>query len=149
MALTDTAIRGTKPGQKRFKVYDRDGLFLLVNPGGSKLWRWRYRFDGKEKLMALGEYPLVNLGQARELHFAARKILATGIDPMAERKAEADAKQRETEALQREAENSFENVARKWWDGGLLASPRVMRIPSGGVWKRTYSRRLVTSSLTG
>jgi hypothetical protein len=89
MALTDTAIRGTKPGQKLFKVYDRDGLFLLVNPGGSKLWRWRYRFDGKEKLMALGEYPLVNLGEARELHFAARKTLAAGIDPMAERKAEA------------------------------------------------------------
>jgi len=61
MALTDTAIRGTKPRQKPFKVYDRDGLFLLVNPSGSKLWRWRYRVDGKEKLMALGEYPLVGL----------------------------------------------------------------------------------------
>jgi hypothetical protein len=116
MALTDTAIRGTKPGQKSFKVYDRNGLFLLVNPGGSKLWRWRYRFDGKEKLMALGEYPLVNLGQARELHFAARKTPATGIDPMAERKAEAEAKQKETEARQRESERSFENIARSWWD---------------------------------
>jgi len=125
MALTDTAIRGTKPGQKPFKVYDRDGLFLLVNPGGSKLWRWRYRFDGKEKLMALGEYPLVNLGQIRELHLAARKTLATGIDPMAKRKAEVDAKQRETEARQREAENSFENVARKWWEWWSIGkSPR-------------------------
>src|SRR5271156_5023359 len=98
MALTDTAIRGTKPGQKLFKVYDRDGLFLLVNPGGSKLWRWRYRFDGKEKLMALGEYPFVNLGQARELHFAARKTRAPGVDPRVERKADADAKQRELQA---------------------------------------------------
>ena len=125
MPLTDTAIRGTKPGQKPFKVYDRDGLFLLVNPGGSKLWRWRYRFDGKEKLMALGEYPLVNLGQARDLHFVARKTLATGIDPMAERKAEANAKQRETEARRREAENSFENVARKWWEWWSIGkSPR-------------------------
>jgi len=62
MALTDNRIQGTKPRQKLFKMYDRDGLFLLVNPGGSKLWRWRYRVDGKEKLMALGEYPLVNLG---------------------------------------------------------------------------------------
>ena len=87
MALTDTAIRGTKPGKKPFKIYDREGLFLLVNPGGSKLWRWRYRFDGKEKLMALGEYPLVTLGQARELHLAARKTLASGADPMAARKA--------------------------------------------------------------
>ena len=66
--------------------------------------------------MALGEYPLVSLGQARELHLAARKTLATGVNPMVERKAEADAKQRETEARQREAENSFENVARKWWE---------------------------------
>ena len=115
MALTDTAIRGTKPGKKPFKIYDREGLFLLVNPGGSKLWRWRYRFDGKEKLMALGEYPLVTLGQARELHLAARKTLASGADPMAERKAEAGAKQKEVEAQQRESETSFENVARDWW----------------------------------
>ena len=64
MALTDTAIRGTKPGKKPFKIYDREGLFLLVNPGGSKLWRWRYRFDGKEKLMALGEY-----SPAAAMHF--------------------------------------------------------------------------------
>jgi Arm DNA-binding domain len=63
MALTDTAVRGMKPARKPFKVYDRHGLFLLVNPGGSKLWRWRYRFESKEKLMALGEYPLVSLGQ--------------------------------------------------------------------------------------
>ena len=90
MALTDTAIRATKPREKPYKVYDRDGLFLLVNPSGSKLWRWRYRFDGKEKLMALGEYPVVNLAEARERHFAARKMLAAGIDPMAERKAEAE-----------------------------------------------------------
>ena len=87
MALTDNRIQGTKPRQKLFKMYDRDGLFLLVNPGGSKLWRWRYRVDGKEKLMALGEYPVVNLGQARELHFESRKTLAAGVDPMSERMA--------------------------------------------------------------
>jgi Arm DNA-binding domain len=115
MALTDTAIRGTKPGKKPFKIYDREGLFLLVNPGGSKLWRWRYRFDGKEKLMALGEYPLVTLGQARELHLAARKTLVSGADPMAARKAEGEAKQKQVEARQRASETSFENVARDWW----------------------------------
>lgn len=54
MPLSDVAVRTMKPRETAYKVYDHDGLFLLVNPGGSKLWRWRYRFDLKEKLMALG-----------------------------------------------------------------------------------------------
>jgi integrase len=116
MALTDAAIRATKPAKKPFKMYDREGLFLLVNPGGSKLWRWRYWADGKEKLMALGEYPIVNLAGARERHFAARKKVAAGIDPIVERKAEAESRKREAEARQREAENSFEKIARQWWE---------------------------------
>ena len=129
-------------------MYDRDGLFLLVNPGGSKLWRWRYRFDGKEKMMALGEYPLVTLKEARERHFAARKTLAAGIDPMAERKAEAEAKQREAEARQREAENSFENIARKWWEWWSVGKSPRHADTSCGVWRRTSFPRLVTNSLT-
>ena len=79
-------------------MFDSHGLFLLINPGGSKLWRWRYRFDGREKLMAFGEYPIVTLSRAREIHFAGRRALAAGIDPMAERKA----KQSETKARERE-----------------------------------------------
>jgi integrase len=125
LALTDIAIRGQKPRQKAFKMYDRDGLFLLVNPGGSKLWRWRYCVNGKEKLMALGEYPLVNLGHARELHFSARRLLAAGTDPMVERKEGAEAKVREVEARQRESERSFEKIARKWWEWWSIGkSPR-------------------------
>ena len=116
MALTDAAIRATKPAKKPYKMYDREGLFLLVNPSGSKLWRWRYWSDGKEKLMALGEYPIVNLADARERQFAARKKVAAGIDPIAERKAEAETRRRETEEREREAENSFEKIARKWWE---------------------------------
>ena len=116
MALTDAAIRATKPAAKPFKIYDREGLFLLVNPGGSKLWRWRYWADGKEKLMALGEYPIVNLAEARERHFAARRKVAAGIDPIAERKAETESRKREAEARQLEAEKSFEKIARKWWE---------------------------------
>lgn len=116
MALSDTAIRGLRLSKKPYKVYDRDGLFLLVNPSGSKLWRWRYRFDGKEKLMAFGEYPLVSLAQARERLLAGRKMLALGTDPMAERKAEAEAKEREAQARQRQSDNSFERVARRWWE---------------------------------
>jgi integrase len=116
MPLSDLAVRALRPRERAYKVYDRDGLFLLVNPGGSKLWRWRYRFDQKEKLMALGEYPVVTLGEVRDRHLAARKILAGGSDPMTERKATAQAKQKEIEARERESERSFEKVARKWWD---------------------------------
>ena len=114
MALTIKEIDGAKPTDKPYKLADSGGLCLLIPPSGAKLWRWRYRFDGKEKMMALGEYPVVTLKEARERHSDARKALANGIDPMAERKAEGEAKQKESEARQREAENSFENVAREW-----------------------------------
>jgi integrase len=66
--------------------------------------------------MAMGEYPIVTLVQARERQFAGQKMLARGIDPMAERKADADAKQKEVQTRQRESENSFESIARKWWE---------------------------------
>ena len=125
MALTIKEIDGAKPDGKPYKLADGGGLCLLIAPSGAKLWRWRYRFDGKEKMMALGEYPLVTLKEARERHMAARKTLAAGTDPMAERKAEGEAKQREAEARQREAETSFENVARRWWDWWSIGkSPR-------------------------
>ncbi|HEY1577999.1 MAG TPA: Arm DNA-binding domain-containing protein [Terracidiphilus sp.] len=104
-----------------------------------------YRFDGKEKLMALGEYPVVNLVEARERQFVARKKLAGGVDPMAERKAEAECHQREAEARQRQAENSFENIARKWWNGDLPASLRVTLTMSCEGWKRMSTPRSVTS----
>jgi hypothetical protein len=79
------------------------------------LWPWRYYFEGKEKMMALGEYPGVTLKEAREGHQVARKTLDNGIDPIAERKAEGETKQKEAAARQREAEDSFEKIARKWW----------------------------------
>lgn len=75
--------------------------------------------------MALGEYPVVNLGKARELHLAGRKTLAGGVDPMAERKAEVKAKQNELQARQREAELSFVKIANSWWDWWSIGkSPR-------------------------
>jgi integrase len=125
MALTIKEIEGAKPDGKPFKLADGNGLCLLIAPSGAKLWRWRYRFDGREKMMALGEYPLVTLKDARERHMAARKTLAAGTDPMAERKAEGEARQREAESRQREAETCFENVARKWWEWWSIGkSPR-------------------------
>ena len=115
MALTTKEIDAAKPSDKPYKLADTGNLCLLVSPSGAKLWRWRYRYEGKEKMMALGEYPLISLKDVRELHFSARKVLAGGIDPMAERKAEGEAKQKEVEARQRQSQTSFENVARDWW----------------------------------
>ena len=96
-------------------MLDGGGPSLLILPTGTKLWLWRYQFNGGEKNMTFGEYPVVGPKEARELHFAAKKLLTTGINPMAERKAEAEAKHEEAKAVQREADSSFEKVARKWW----------------------------------
>ncbi len=68
MPLTDTAIKKLKPAEKPVKVTDERGLYLLINPTGSKLWRWKFRFDGKEKVLPLGQYPDVSLAQARDAH---------------------------------------------------------------------------------
>jgi integrase len=108
MPLTDTAIKKLKPTDKPVKVSDGKGLYLLVNTNGSKLWRWKYRAAGKEKVMALGAYPDVSLAQARDGLEKARKSLAAGTDPMVQRKAAK-------EASKAAAENSFESVAREWW----------------------------------
>jgi transposase len=123
VGLTIKEIEIAKPNGKPYKLADGGGLCLLIAPSGAKLWR--YRFDGKEKMMALGEYPLVTLKEVRERHLVARKTLDAGIDPMAERKAEGESKQREAEARQREAESSFESIARKWWEWWSIGkSPR-------------------------
>ena len=103
MKLTDTQIKRIKSNTKQYKVGDGGGLFLWVTPSGGKIWRWAYRHEGRAKLMTFGKYPDVPLALARERHGEARKLLATGTDPMAERKAEKAA-----------AEDSFQSVASLW-----------------------------------
>jgi len=76
MKLTDGAIRKAKPKAKSYKMADGGGLFLLVQPSGGKLWRYKYRIAGKEKLLSLGVYPDVSLKIAREDHADARKLLS-------------------------------------------------------------------------
>jgi integrase len=107
MPLTDAKVRNARPQEKPYKLYDERGLFLLVAPEGGKLWRFRYRFDNKEKLLALGGYPDVSLKDARERRDEARKQLAADIDPCAQRKA------MKTARVERES-NSFEVIAREW-----------------------------------
>jgi len=87
MALTDTAIRASKPQARPFKLSDGEGLHLLVTPSGGKLWRLAYRYDGKQKQLALGSYEYVSLKEARERKSEAKKLLASGIDPGEAKKA--------------------------------------------------------------
>ncbi len=82
------SIRQAKPRERDYKLSDYDGLYLLVRPSGGKLWRLAYRFQGKQKLLALGAYPSVTLAEARERRDAARKLLANGTDPSLQRRLE-------------------------------------------------------------
>ena len=112
MPLTDTAIRNAKPKDKPVKLYDTGGLFLLVTPTGGKWWRFRYQYDDKAKLLSLGVYPEVSMKKARDRRDEARDLLAGGIDPSANRKAQQAAEKAEKAG---QAPNSFEVVAREWY----------------------------------
>jgi integrase len=108
MPLSDTTIKNAKPNpDKAYKLPDEKGMYLLVNPNGSKYFRLKYRFGGKEKVLALGVYPDTSLKQAREKRDEARKQLAEGIDPSENRKAVKSSKAES-------AANSFEVIAREW-----------------------------------
>jgi hypothetical protein len=109
MALTDVAIRKAKPEQRPLKIVDGGGLYLLLNPNGSRWWRLDYRFAGKRKTLSMGVYPQVTLAEARERRDEARKLLTNGVDPGVARKA------RKTADKDRSA-NSFETVAREWFE---------------------------------
>ncbi|MFE3919535.1 tyrosine-type recombinase/integrase [Escherichia coli] len=106
MALSDVKVRSAKPETKAYKLTDGDGMVLLVHPNGSKYWRLRYRFGGKEKMLALGKYPEVSLADARARRDEARKLLANGVDPSENKKAVKV--EQEQEAI------TFEVVARDW-----------------------------------
>lgn len=108
MSLTNTQIIAAKPAEKPYKLVDEKGMFLFVTPSGSKLWRLKYRYLGKEKLLALGKYPQVGLKRARELRDDARKQLESGSDP-------SEIKKNEKSARRISADNSFEAVARHWF----------------------------------
>lgn len=110
MALTATAIQKAKPTDKPRKLTDGGGLYLLLNPNGSRWWRWDYRFEGRRKTLSMGTFPDTGLAEAREKRTEARKLLAAAIDPGIQRKAHKTAR---AEA----AANSFEVVANTWLEG--------------------------------
>ncbi|MFI4957362.1 MAG: tyrosine-type recombinase/integrase [Gammaproteobacteria bacterium] len=107
MALTAVQIKNAKPAEKPLKISDGGGLYLLINPNGSKYWRMGYRFNSIQKTLALGVFPSVSLLKAREMREEARKLLAAGTDPSANKKAIKSAKDTSNS-------NSFEAIAREW-----------------------------------
>ncbi|WP_399675948.1 tyrosine-type recombinase/integrase [Serratia sp. szju] len=107
MPLTDIKVKTAKPTDKAYKLTDGGGMYLLVKPNGSKYWRLKYRFVGKEKMLSIGVYPDVSLADARQKRDEARKILAAGGDPGEVKKADKLAQKLSTE-------NTFEAIAREW-----------------------------------
>lgn len=121
MAFTDAAARNAKPAEKPRKLAVGGGLYLLVQPNGSKLWRYKYRIDGKEKLMALGVYPDVPLASVTKAHRAARELVAQGIDPSA-------AKVQDKAAKRAIGGNTFEAIAREWMAQKVIAPSYLDKI---------------------
>lgn len=107
MKLTHIKCQSAKPKEKTYKLFDGHGLFLEIRPNGARYWRVKYRHLGKEKLLALGTYPEISLGEAREKCLEARKKLEKNIDP-------STAKQEAKRLAKQNAENSFEVIARQW-----------------------------------
>src|SRR5574341_1146136 len=107
--LTNVQIQKATPGEKPIRLFDGGGLYLEISPTGGKLWRFKYRFDAKEKRLALGKYPEISLANARKRREAARELIANGVDPSEDRKG----KRAERAAR---LENNFEAVAREWFE---------------------------------
>ena len=126
MALTATAIKNFKPKDKPVRLADERGLYLLLNPNGSRWWRFDYRFDGKHKTLSFGVYPDVPLKLARERRDEARNLVALGSDPGAQRKAEKQAKAES-------GSNTFEALGREW-----IAT-------RGKEWTESYTSKTVSS----
>lgn len=106
--LNDTRIKGAKKRDKLYRIADSEGLCVEITPAGKKLWRYRYRFNGLQKMIALGAYPDIGLAKARGKRDEARKLLAEGVDPSADRRARK-------ERAKLDGDTSFEAVARQWY----------------------------------
>ncbi|HEO1691711.1 TPA: tyrosine-type recombinase/integrase [Citrobacter freundii] len=123
MALTDIKVRTAKPTDKQYKLTDGSGMHLLVHPNGSKYWRLQYRFDGKQKMLALGVYPDVSLADARGRRDEARKLLANRIDPGDKKK---------NDKVEQEEARTFEQLAIEWH-------------ATNKKWSEEHSRRVLKS----
>lgn len=127
--LTNIAIKAMKPQEKPYKRSDGGGLFILVQPNGSKIWRFAYRFERRQKLLSGGPYPKVTLLAARAWREAMKQQLAVGLDPSEER--QHDMRQMK-EGMRARVANSFEHVAREWLETRSLSwTPRYSALVTG------------------
>ena len=124
--LNDTQIRKAKPSEKPYKLTDSNGLYIVINPNGSKLWRYRFRLDGKESVFAIGAYPDVSLAEAREKRKEARLLVQQGINPAKDR---AEKKRQNA----RQNKNTFQAIAEEYIasktisEGGIKAIHRMLK----------------------
>jgi len=109
MKLSDFAVKKAQPRDKIYKMFDGGGLFLQVEPKGGKYWRYKYKYGAKEKILSLGVYPTVTLADARDKHREAKQLLDKNIDPK-------EARKQQEEQIIRDQENTFELVARAWYE---------------------------------
>ncbi len=120
MSITDARARNAKPNDKDYKVTDERGLYLLVKTNGSKLWRYKYRFSGKERTLAMGAYPEISLKEARSKRDEARRLLDEGKDPSLEKQIQ--------KALNiSKYDNNFEAVGREWYEVKLTGKSESHR----------------------
>jgi site-specific recombinase, phage integrase family len=126
MPLNDRQIKNAKPAEtgKKTKLFDGGGLYLEVTPAGGKVFRLKYRTDGKEKTLTIGKYPTVSLAEARAAAENARRLLVSGQDP-------SEAKQQEKRERQAAALNTFESIARRWHSDNLIR------------WKENHAARVL------
>ena len=124
MTLTVTTIKNSKPKSKAYRLFDEKGLYIEISPKGGKWWRFKYRFDGKEKRISLGTYPEISLKDARDRRDESRTFVASGIDPSEHRKASKLSKLNTNS-------NSFEVIAREW------------HIKQSLTWSESHTKRII------
>ena len=124
MKLNDRQIKNAKPAEKPFKLNDGKGLYLYINTGGGKLWRFDFSHNGKRKTLSIGKYPTVSLVEARQAAENARRLLVSGQDP-------SEAKQQEKRERQAATLNTFEAIARRWHSDNLIR------------WKENHAARVL------
>ena len=121
--LTEIVVREAAIREKQYKIYDGDGMFLLVHPNGSKYWRMKYTFDGKSKLASFGVWPGVSLKEAREIRYDARQKIKRGINPVEEKRKNKQLMETRTSDKDKSESFQFDNSVNQSFQWSKLLYP--------------------------